>query len=167
MFCFVLATSYPKRSPQFALANWTFLDAAILSAHAKDPYGDPTGHPHVTFLDWIPGICSLLGFLIVTLIDKDRIRGEDGFGDSRAVWRARLFLFIGFAFMAGGMAGSIVSAVFILSGHYAHHPLDCPCPQICPPKLCGNVHILWLRQRQPEYRHGPQRCYSLGQPEQQ
>lgn len=48
--------------------------------------------------------------IVVNLIDKDRIRGEDGFGDSRAVWRARLFLFIGFALMAGGLAGSVVSA---------------------------------------------------------
>ena len=63
---------------------------------------------HVTFLDWIPGICSLLGMLIINSIDKDRVRGEDGFGDSGAVWRARLVLFIGFALMAGGLAGSIV-----------------------------------------------------------
>lgn len=67
---------------------------------------------HVTFLDWLPGISSLLGFLIVNVIDKDRIKGDAGFGDSGAVWRARLFLFIGFAFMAGGLAGSVVSAQF-------------------------------------------------------
>ena len=88
-----------------------FLDAAILSAHAKSPWGSPpdTEAPvHVTFVDWIPGICSLLGYLIINLIDKDRVRGDEGFGDSRAVWRARLFLFIGFAFMAGGLAGSAV-----------------------------------------------------------
>jgi Uncharacterised protein family (UPF0220) len=36
------------------------------------------------------------------------VRGEEGFGDSRAVWRARLILFIGFALMAGGLAGSVV-----------------------------------------------------------
>jgi hypothetical protein len=42
------------------------------------------------------------------MIDKDRVRGDDAFGDSRAVWRARLILFIGFAFMAGGLAGSVV-----------------------------------------------------------
>lgn len=42
------------------------------------------------------------------MIDKDRVKGEEGFGDSRAVWRARLFLFIGFALMAGGLAGSVV-----------------------------------------------------------
>jgi hypothetical protein len=46
--------------------------------------------------------------LVVNFIDKDRIRGEE-YGDSRAVWRARLFLFIGFALMAGGLAGSVVS----------------------------------------------------------
>ncbi|KII87978.1 hypothetical protein PLICRDRAFT_112370 [Plicaturopsis crispa FD-325 SS-3] len=89
----------------FALANWTFLDAAILSAHAKgDTYPPPV---HVTFVDWLPGICSVLGMLVVNLIDKDRVRGDEGFGDARAVWRARLFLFIGFALMAGGLAGSV------------------------------------------------------------
>jgi hypothetical protein len=44
----------------------------------------------------------------VNLIDKDRVRGEESYGDPRAVWRARLFLFIGFALMAGGLAGSVV-----------------------------------------------------------
>ncbi|KAJ3520565.1 hypothetical protein NM688_g9145 [Phlebia brevispora] len=97
----------------FALANWTFLDAAILSAHAHAPYEDPQIPPpvHVGFVDWVPGICSLLGMLVVNLIDKDRVRGEEGFGDSRAVWRARLFLFIGFALMAGGLAGSVTILV--------------------------------------------------------
>ncbi|KAG1903032.1 UPF0220-domain-containing protein, partial [Suillus fuscotomentosus] len=92
----------------FALANSTFLDAAILSAHARPPYEDPQSPPpvHVLFVDWVPGICSLPGMLITNLIDKDRIRGDDC-GDSNAVWRARLFLFIGFAFMAGGLAGSV------------------------------------------------------------
>ncbi|GBE88801.1 UPF0220-domain-containing protein [Sparassis latifolia] len=95
----------------FALANWTFLDAAVLSAHAHPPYDDPQIPPpvHVTFVDWVPGICSLLGMLIINLIDKDRVRGEGGLGDgdAHAVWRARLILFIGFAFMAGGLAGSV------------------------------------------------------------
>lgn len=97
-------------STKFALANWTFLDAAVLSAHAHAPWGQPETPPpvHVTFVDWIPGICSLLGYLTINLIDKDRVRGDEGFGDSRAVWTARLFLFIGFALMAGGLAGSVV-----------------------------------------------------------
>ncbi|KAF8843861.1 UPF0220-domain-containing protein [Paxillus ammoniavirescens] len=91
----------------FALANWTFLDAAILSAHAHPPYDEPQYVPvHVEFVDWVPGICSLLGMLIINLIDKDRIKGDD-YGSADAVWRARLFLFIGFALMAGGLAGSV------------------------------------------------------------
>ena len=49
--------------------------------------------------------------LIINLIDKDRIKGDDGFGDASAVWRARLFLFIGFALMAGGLAGSVVRSL--------------------------------------------------------
>ena len=51
--------------------------------------------------------------LIINLIDKDRIKGDDGFGDTAAVWRARL-LFIGFALMAGGLAGSVVRVPFLL-----------------------------------------------------
>ncbi|KAG8216969.1 hypothetical protein J3R82DRAFT_7274 [Butyriboletus roseoflavus] len=92
----------------FALANWTFLDAAILSAHAHSPYDEPQIPPpiHVEFVDWVPGICSLLGMLIINLIDKDRLRGDD-YGSPDAVWRARLFLFLGFALMAGGLAGSV------------------------------------------------------------
>ncbi|KAH9937971.1 hypothetical protein B0H21DRAFT_757721 [Amylocystis lapponica] len=97
----------------FALANWTFLDAAILSAHAHAPQSVPDIPPpvHVSFVDWVPGFCSLLGMLVINLIDKDRVRGEEGFGDSGAVWRARLILFIGFALMAGGLAGSVTILV--------------------------------------------------------
>ncbi|KAI0659961.1 UPF0220-domain-containing protein [Cubamyces menziesii] len=106
----------------FALANWTFLDAAILSAHAHAPYDEPERPPpvHVTFVDWLPGIFSLIGMLIINLIDKDRVQGHEDFGDARAVWRARLFLFIGFSFMAGGLAGSVTVLVlkYILQ-HYA------------------------------------------------
>ncbi|KAG9309993.1 hypothetical protein JVU11DRAFT_10027 [Chiua virens] len=104
----------------FALANWTFLDAAILSAHAHSPYGEPQIPPpvHVEFVDWVPGICSLLGMLIINFIDKDRIRGDD-YGSPDAVWRARLFLFVGFALMAGGLAGSVSLLVlkYVLHGY--------------------------------------------------
>ncbi|EIN08245.1 UPF0220-domain-containing protein [Punctularia strigosozonata HHB-11173 SS5] len=105
----------------FAIANWAFLDAAILSAHAHSPRGEPDRPVpvHVTFVDWVPGIFSLVGLLIVNLIDKDRIKGDEGFGDARAVWRARLFLFIGFAMMAGGLAGSVTVLVlkYVLQGY--------------------------------------------------
>ncbi|KAH9830564.1 uncharacterized protein C8Q71DRAFT_358432 [Rhodofomes roseus] len=111
----------------FALAKWTFLDAAILSAHAHDPWNDALDpwndaldpwndaldpRLHVAFVDWVPGICSLLGMITINLIDKDRVRGEEGFGDAAAVWRARLILFtVGFVLMAGGLAGSVTVLV--------------------------------------------------------
>ncbi|KAI0245021.1 hypothetical protein BJV78DRAFT_1095389, partial [Lactifluus subvellereus] len=93
---------------------------AILSAHAHPPYNEPN-YPvpvHVTFVDWIPGLYSL-GILVVNLVNKDRVRGEDGFGDSRAVWRAHLILFIDFALMAGGLAGSVALLVlkYVIPGH--------------------------------------------------
>ena len=38
------------------------------------------------------------------MIDKDRICGDEGFGDVLAVWCARHFLIVGFALIAGGLA---------------------------------------------------------------
>lgn len=102
--------------------------------------------------------------LVVNLIDKDRIKGEEGFGagDSTAVWRARLFLFIGFALMAGGLAGSVVSELW-----YAHatlltlsspFPDDCD-SQICIAELCRAVLILRLCERFAKRRpHGLCHC---------
>ena len=82
---------------------------------------------HVTFVDWLPGICSLLGMIVINLIDKDRVQGNEDFGDSRAVWRARLFLFIGFALMAGGLAGSVVSSRTSLRFNlFCVSPVDTP-----------------------------------------
>ncbi len=65
---------------------------------------------HVTFLDWIPGMFSIIGLITVNLINKERLTGEGGFGGDNLVWRARLVLFLGFAMMAGGLAGSVVRA---------------------------------------------------------
>jgi len=101
-----LSLTRTKRLPlQFAIAQWLFLDACILSSRRSHRGDVPV---QVEFIDWLPGIFSFLGYIIVNLIDKDRVRGEEGGGDSRAVWRARLFLFVGFAMMAGGLAGSVV-----------------------------------------------------------
>ena len=126
------------------------MDAAILSANAKSPWGSPPDSEapvHVTFVDWIPGICSLLGYLIINLIDKDRVRGDEGFGDSRAVWRARLFLFIGFAFMAGGLAGSVVCLfssflqIFSLNLFIFLRP-DCLGFEVHLAQLPATIHLL-------------------------
>jgi hypothetical protein len=43
------------------------------------------------------------------LIDKSRLQGEAfSYAGSGLVWKARLFLFLGFALIAGGFAGSCV-----------------------------------------------------------
>ncbi|KAJ7302784.1 hypothetical protein DFH08DRAFT_904654 [Mycena albidolilacea] len=73
----------------FALANWLFLDACIFDAHAK-PWRRP--HEifpiHVTTIDWIPGLYSLLGFLL-NLIDRERLRHRRNATSSDIDARAR------------------------------------------------------------------------------
>lgn len=103
-----------------------FWDAAILSSHAQPPPDAPHDiiPVHVTFLDWITGICSTLGLLVVNLINKEHLLNEGGYSqESSIVWRARLFLFLGFALMAGGLAGSVVrrkvyTPIFVLPNLY-------------------------------------------------
>jgi ABC-type methionine transport system permease subunit len=91
------------------------LDIVTLSAQAHPPEDAPFDvvPVHVRFPDWIPGLCSTIGMIIVNLIDKSRLVGDEGgglsFGGMGGVaWKARLFLFLGFAMMAGGLAGSVV-----------------------------------------------------------
>jgi len=99
----------------FAIANWVFIDAAIVSAHARPPPHAPYEPMlHISFADWVPGICSILGLLIVNLVNKAHLRGEEAAfssSEGNVVWKARLFLFMGFAFMAGGLAGSVTVLV--------------------------------------------------------
>ena len=57
-----------------------------------------------SFIDWLPGILTTLGLVVVSLVDKETLLQ----GDGHEVWRARFVLFIGFALMAGGLAGSVV-----------------------------------------------------------
>lgn len=48
----------------------------------------------------------------INLIDKSRLHGEEyAYAGSSLVFKARLFLFLGFALIAGGFAGSFVSGV--------------------------------------------------------
>ncbi|KAF9276110.1 hypothetical protein BGZ88_001937, partial [Linnemannia elongata] len=48
----------------------------------------------------------------INLIDKGALRGDSfsfssNGGGTSVAWKARVFLFVGFAFMAGGLAGSV------------------------------------------------------------
>ncbi|SGY79555.1 BQ5605_C008g05162 [Microbotryum silenes-dioicae] len=103
----------------FALGWWCFLGAAILSSHAT-PLPDSGSYDpvpvHVSFADWTPGICSTLGMIIINLINKEHLLNDEGEWEGGLLgggvaWRARLFLFVGFALMAGGLAGSVTVLV--------------------------------------------------------
>ncbi|RIB23513.1 hypothetical protein C2G38_2171120 [Gigaspora rosea] len=81
----------------FALGWWFFIDAVVLSSSTDNVMG---------FEDWICGISSTLGMLIVNSIDKTRLTTDSFYGNSVAT-KARFLLFLGFALMAGGLAGSV------------------------------------------------------------
>ena len=76
---------------------------------------------HISFVDWIPGICSALGMLVINSIEKSRL-SADSFSNSGSgvAWKARLVLFLGFALMAGGLAGSVT--VMVLKYLFKDYP---------------------------------------------
>ncbi|KAG0202085.1 hypothetical protein BGX28_005295 [Mortierella sp. GBA30] len=93
----------------FALGWWFFIDAVIRSKNWDLSEGFKK--VSVEFVDWVPGICSTLGMIIINCVDKASLRGDSfsfsSSGETSVAWKARVFLFIGFAFMAGGFAGSV------------------------------------------------------------
>ena len=107
----------------YALAFFAILDSALYSRRTNNEPGDGEGSlpglsVHVTFTDWIPFLVSSLGMLIINTVDKLRLSSESfsfgagsGTGESDADWQAKVVLFLGFAFLAGGVAGSIVILV--------------------------------------------------------
>ncbi|KAG9303198.1 hypothetical protein G9A89_000733 [Geosiphon pyriformis] len=102
----------------FALGWWFFIDAVAYSSTIEGKEVD------ITFADWISGITSTLGMIIVNSIDKSRLTADDfTHSGSGVAWKARLFLFIGFAMMAGGLAGSVT--VLILK--YIIPDIEMPC----------------------------------------
>lgn len=125
----------------FACGFWFFIDAAVYSKVAN------AGTVHITFVDWIPVICSSLGMLIVNSIDKSKLT-SDNYGESSIAWKAKLILFIGFALLAGGLSGGLVrkaesrqldSIRLFFSGR-----LD---PQIHCTRLPFPDPLLWSRKR--------------------
>ncbi|WFD32617.1 Vacuolar protein sorting-associated protein 68 [Malassezia sp. CBS 17886] len=100
----------------FAAGWWFFLDAAMRSTHLQREPGDGVhapGRPHVDFVDWIPALCTTFGLLVTNLVEKQHLLDDTGgfggagaWGNDPIQWRTRLWLFLGFSFLAGGMAGS-------------------------------------------------------------
>lgn len=87
----------------FSLGFFIFLDAAVFS---HSPLNGST--IHVTFIDWIPLICSTLGMAVINSIEKSRLSGDSfSYSGNGVAWKARVVLFLGFALIAGGLAGSV------------------------------------------------------------
>lgn len=135
----------------FALGFWLFLDAALYSRHANG------SDVHVTFVDWIPFICSTLGMMVVNSIEKNRLlqnnggsgfSGGAGFEDNMAS-QARFVLFVGFALLAGGLSGSLV--VLIIK-FWAKDYYEYPTVGMGVNNVMGNLCILlscvvlWIAQ---------------------
>jgi len=129
----------------FAISVFFVIDAASWSKSVRNG-----SDYHVTFLDWIPLICSVLGMLVINSIDKSRL-SADSFsysGDGGVAWQARLVLFLGFALLAGGMAGSVT--VLVLK--YVVHNVGWPTLWMGVAGVCGSFGImassaiLWVAQ---------------------
>ncbi|RNJ53394.1 hypothetical protein D7B24_001962 [Verticillium nonalfalfae] len=92
---------------QFSLAFYVMLDSAVWS---KTINGSDT---HVTFVDWLPLLFSSLGMLIINSVEKTRLSADSfSYSGNGVAWKARVVLFLGFAALAGGMAGGVT--VFVL-----------------------------------------------------
>lgn len=90
---------------QFSIGFFFFIDASTYS-HSQLNAGSEV---HIKFVDWIPGICSALGMLVINSIEKTRLSADSySYSGTGVAWKARLVLFLGFALMAGGLAGSVV-----------------------------------------------------------
>ncbi|KAK3696311.1 Vacuolar protein sorting-associated protein 68 [Vermiconidia calcicola] len=91
----------------FSLALFTIIDAATFSHSTRNG-----SEFHMNFVDWIPGIFSALGMLIINSIDKSRLSGDNfSYSGDGVAWKARVVLFMGFAAMAGGLAGGVTVMV--------------------------------------------------------
>ncbi|KAF9583929.1 hypothetical protein BGW38_008088 [Lunasporangiospora selenospora] len=143
----------------FALGWWFFIDAVIYSKNWN--YDNGYKKVSVEFVDWVPGICSTIGMLVINCIDKAALRGDSfsfssGGGGTSVAWKARVFLFIGFAFMAGGLAGSvsILCIKYLLPGHGAPFDFWGVCNVVQNSLVMTSAAILWVAQStESEYQY--------------
>lgn len=130
----------------YAIGFWAMMDAAVYSKTVN------ASVVHVTFVDWIPFICSTFGMLIVNSIEKSNLLNDgqnlflgDGQGNA---WAARVILFFGFSLLAGGLAGSFM--VFILKflmKDYGFPTLGMGVSNIiCNGCIMFSCIVLWLAQ---------------------
>ncbi|KAI9358414.1 hypothetical protein BD770DRAFT_72010 [Pilaira anomala] len=115
----------------FALGWWIFLDAYLVSLMSTVP---------LTYLDWIPGIASSFGLLIVNFIGRSYFQGEQE--QVGSVWKMRTSLLTGFMLITGGFAGSLAVLVFS-QVYYSGIIQNC--------LILSSIVTLWFMQNTLEY----------------
>lgn len=103
---------------------WSFLDCVLYSKHANG------SDLHISFIDWVPMLCSVLGMAIVSSIEKNRLL-QDALssgtftGSQSTAWLARVVLFLGFSLLASGISGSLVVLIvkFLLKDYTSYPTL--------------------------------------------
>lgn len=99
---------------QFSIALFILVDSSVYSNSSKNG-----SDLHMNFVDWIPGIFSFIGMIIINSIDKSRLTGDSfAYSGDGVAWKARVILFLGFAAMAGGLAGGtcIMVLKYVIKG---------------------------------------------------
>ncbi|KAH3670431.1 hypothetical protein OGAPHI_000946 [Ogataea philodendri] len=127
----------------YAIGFWSMVDASIFSKTVN------ASVVHVTFVDWIPFICSTLGTLIVNMIDKKQLLSADSFGSGSIRWQARLVLFIGCTLLAVGMSGSALLVIlkYVVKGYTSMPTLGMALENIyATGSITLSCIILWVVQ---------------------
>ncbi|KAF8978744.1 hypothetical protein BGZ46_006185 [Entomortierella lignicola] len=143
----------------FALGWWFFIDAVASSKNWN--YDNGYKKASVAFVDWVPGICSTIGMIVITCIDKNVLRNDSfSFSSQEGVlsvaWKARVFLFIGFTFMAGGLAGSasVLGIKYVLADYGEIFTFWGICNVIQNFAIMISAAILWVAQStESEYQY--------------
>lgn len=143
----------------FTLGWWIFFDALIRSHQLAEVLPSKI---HMRGVDWVPGTISALGLVIVNIIDKQHLIDSSGslatgsWGATDPVqWRTRLWLFVGFACLAGGMAGSMALAIvkYTIPSHAGHEDFGFANVLQNAGVMCAAV-LLWVSQRtESEYEY--------------
>lgn len=128
----------------YAIGFWLMVDAALWSKSTEN-----ASDVHVTFVDWIPFICSTLGMFVVNLIEKTNLmETNNSFMGNNNAWAARVILFFGFALLAGGLAGSFMTFIIkFIAKHIGFPTLGMGVSNVaCNAFIMLSCIVLWVSQ---------------------
>uniref|UniRef100_A0A1D1XQZ2 Vacuolar protein sorting-associated protein 68 n=1 Tax=Anthurium amnicola TaxID=1678845 RepID=A0A1D1XQZ2_9ARAE len=126
----------------FAIGWWFFIDAVVYSNYCKSK-GENV--PIMNFEEWMCGILSTLGMIIINLINKSHLTTYGSYGYDGNMY-ARLFLFVGFAALAGGLAGSFTILILKYIVNETPHTYFGVALIIQNLSIMFSTFILWIAQ---------------------